>query len=59
MNRYGWLAALNFDLRRGEESETGKMTLWVIWAAMAAENSGGTWVLHELETERQDILGYT
>lgn len=27
MNRYGWLAALNFDLRCGEESETGKMTL--------------------------------
>lgn len=54
-----WHAALNFDLRHAEENKTGKMTPRVIWAAMTAENSGGTRVFNELEMEREDTLGYT
>lgn len=39
-NRYGQLAALNFDLRHGEDSKIRKMIPGVISAAMTAKNFG-------------------
>lgn len=55
--RYGWLAALNFDLRHGKESKMTKTMLGVIQAAMTVKPSGKDGFFQD-RNKRKDILGY-